>query len=114
MRNRVSVTQSEVRAAQNEISFREANEKLGDKRTELAVEGRTPFLCECSDARCTELIRLTLPEYEHVRAEPTWFLVAVGHDPGAGSIAEEHDGYAIVKKTGVAGELAEDEDPRSD
>src|SRR5262249_4947489 len=80
MRNRVPVTQSEERAAQNEISFREANEKLNDKRAKLGVEGLTPFLCECSDPHCTELIRLTLPDYEDVRSHPARFLVAVGHN----------------------------------
>jgi hypothetical protein len=105
---------SEERAAKNEISFREANERLGEKRVELDAAGRTPFLCECSDARCTELVRLTLAEYERVRSNPRWFLVASGHDPGASRAAEERGGYAIVEKTGVAGAIAEEQDPRSE
>jgi hypothetical protein len=114
MRNAHAVTQSEQRAARNEISFREANEKLGDKRVELSASGLTPFLCECSDPRCTEVIRLTLVEYEHVRSQPTWFVVAAGHDPGGGKSVEEHDHYAVIEKTGVAGSIAEDEDPRDE
>ena len=108
------MTTSEERAAKNEISFREANERLGAKRAELAAEGRTPFLCECSDPRCTDLVRLTLAEYERVRSNPRWFLVAAGHDPGASRNAEEHDAYEIVEKTGVAGAIAEEQDPRSE
>ena len=108
------MTTSEERAAKNEISFREANERLGEKRVELDAEGRTPFLCECSDPRCTDLVRLTLAEYERVRSNPRWFLVAAGHDPGASRNAEEHDAYAIVEKTGVAGAIAEEQDPRSE
>ena len=104
--------QSEERAAQNEIVFREANEKLGEKRVELDVGGPTPFLCECSDPDCTQVIRLTLQEYEHVRSNPTWFLVAAGHEPVDGRPAEEHGEYAILEKTGVAGAMAEDENPR--
>ena len=90
------MTPSEERAAKNEISFRKANERLGEKRAELDAEGRTPFLCECSDPRCTELVRLTLAEYERVRSNPRWFLIAGDHDPGASRTAEEHGAYAIV------------------
>ena len=108
------MTTSEERAAKNEISFREANERLGEKRVELDAEGRTPFLCECSDPRCTELVRLTLAEYERVRSNPRWFLVAAGHDPGASRTTEEHGAYEIVEKTGVAGAIAEEQDPRSE
>jgi hypothetical protein len=92
MRNSPPVTQSEERAARNEISFREANEKLGEKRVELDAGGQTPFLCECDDPRCTQVILLTLRQYEHVRSNATWFLVAVGHDSGGGRMAEEHAG----------------------
>ena len=109
-----AVEQSEARAAKNEISFREANEKIGEKRTELDVDGPTPFLCECSDPRCTEVIRLTLREYEHARSNATWFVVALGHDADGGTPVEESDTHAIVKKTGIAGLMAVDEDPRGE
>ena len=113
MEPRGRVTQSEERAARNEVSFREANEKLGEKRLELGAEGRTPFLCECSDPECTELLRLTRAEYERVRSTANWFVTAVGHDCEAGRIVQEHDGYAVVEKRGVAGRIAEEENPRT-
>ena len=103
--------QSEERAARNEVSFREANERLGAKRVELGADGRTPFLCECSDPECTELIHLTLEEYEHVRAHPTWFVAVTGHDAELGTV-EAHEDYTIVAKSGVAGAIATDQDPR--
>ena len=108
------MTPSENRAAKNEISFRRANERLGEKRVELDAEGLAPFLCECSEPRCTELIRLTLGEYEHVRSQPTWFLVAAGHDAGAGTPREDHGAYAIIEKTGAAAEIAEEHNPRDE
>ena len=107
------MTQSEARAARNEAHFREANERLGEKRIQLDADGLTPFICECSDPACTELIRLTLAEYEHVRSNPTWFVTASGHDADFGTAAQEHDRYAIVEKSGVAGRIAEEEDPRT-
>src|SRR3954468_14706361 len=38
-----------------------------------------PFICECAEERCSELVRLTLEEYEQVRANPRWFINAPGH-----------------------------------
>ena len=75
-------TQSEERAARNEVLFREANEKLSDKRKELELDGETPFLCECGDPECTELRPpVASSEYEHVRSRANWFLSrAVDHD----------------------------------
>jgi hypothetical protein len=102
---------SEEQAARNEILFREANEKIGEKLHELALDGRTPYLCECEDPTCTELIRLALEEYEHVRSRANWFVVAAGHDD-ATQQAESHTGYDIVEKTGLAGRIAEEENPR--
>jgi hypothetical protein len=105
-------TQSEERAARNEVFFREANEKLGVKRQDLAIEGLTPFLCECGDPTCTELVRLSLEQYEHVRTQANWFLLRAGHHALNARQVEEHDGYVIVEKSGIAGRIAKEEDPR--
>ncbi len=107
------VTQSEERAARNEVAFREANERLSDKRTELDADGRTPFLCECSDPECTELLRLSHAEYERVRSRANWFVVAVDHDRESGQVIQDHDGYAVIEKRGAAGRIAEEENPRT-
>ena len=106
------VEQSQERAARNEVSFREANEKLGDKRTELGAHGKTPFLCECSDPECTELLQLSFAEYERVRSRANRFVTAVGHDAGSGRVVEERDGYTVIEKGGVAGRIAEEENGR--
>jgi hypothetical protein len=103
---------SEEQAARNEIIFREANERLDEKRHELDVDGQTPYLCECEDPTCTELIRLAIADYEHVRSQANWFLVAAGHDDETRRHAGSHKGYEIVEKTGLAGRIAEEENPR--
>jgi hypothetical protein len=102
----------EERAARNEVLFREANEKLGEKRQELDLHGRTPFVCECGDSTCTELVRLALEDYEHVRSHPTWFLIAAGHYADSARPVEDHGSYVIVEKFGVAGRIAEEENAR--
>ena len=105
--------QTEQRAARNEVYFREANEKLGEKRLELDIGGLTPFLCECGDPSCTELVVLRLAEYEHVRSQGNWFMLATGHGgEEAGTTIEEHGAYVIVEKHNIAGRIAREENPR--
>jgi hypothetical protein len=110
--NAMGVTQSEERAARNEVLFRDANEKLGQKRQELDIDGRTPFLCECADPECVELIRLSLEQYERVRGHASWFVLTAGHDEPDAEQVEDHGDYVIVEKVGVARRIAEEEDPR--
>jgi hypothetical protein len=108
------VTTSEERKAENEAAFREANEHISDAERELRPPlERVPYLCECDDASCRQPIRLARDEYELVRSDPTWFVIADGH-PSDGDAVREADGYKVVRKTGVAAEIAVDLDPRSD
>jgi len=37
------------------------------------------FLCECSLPHCTEKLKLTLREYEQIRADSGRFVIAPGH-----------------------------------
>jgi hypothetical protein len=103
------------RAARNESVFREANERIERRLEDLSLEhGRSPFLCECEDETCSEVVRLTLTEYEHVREHPRRFLVAPGHDTGEAEIVETHDRYVVVEKEGETGKIAAELDPRRD
>ena len=67
---------------QNQELFRHANERLHERIVAIAQDGqRIPFLCECGDPTCTELVRLSLEQYEHIRTHANWFLLATGHEP---------------------------------
>lgn len=102
------------RAARNEAVFREANELIEERRSELtAVAGRTPFLCECSDVFCKGLIALTLEEYEFVRAKPNRFILQPGHETAEATVVEATDRYVIVEKHGVSQRVAEETNPRA-
>ena len=101
-----------VRIAKNESMFRAANEQI-----ELEAEVRgdfadaVQFVCECPDPSCTELVELTLDEYERVRTGPRRFFVLPGHQAlavqaGAAVVVEERDGVCIADKIGIAGEVA--------
>jgi hypothetical protein len=99
--------------AENESSFRRANERLEKRFRELNAEGLTPFLCECGDAACTQVIRLTLDEYEAVRAHGTHFAIVPGHQIlEAERIVEENGRYDVVEKTDPGRRVAVARDPR--
>jgi hypothetical protein len=73
-----------------------------------------PFVCECADRGCSELVRLDLDEYEEIRANSRHFLSAPGHlaAEGAAVVVAERDGYVIVEKVGHAGDIVEALDER--
>ena len=102
-----------ARVAENESIFRRANEKLEERFRELEAEGLTPFLCECGDATCTQVIRLTLAEYEGVRSHAAHFAIVSGHQIlVAERVVERNERYDVVEKTDVGRQVAEARDPR--
>ena len=105
----------ERRKAENEAIFRDANERIRDARVELlSTTGPTPFLCECSAPECRTIVMLELADYEFARSNARHFIVADGHPDGGGDPVRDGDGYTIVAKDGVAGEVAEATDPRAE
>lgn len=103
---------TERRKAENEAIFREANEKIHSARIELLdAKGPTPFLCECSQPGCREVVLLELADYEFTRADATRFVVAHGHLEDA-DVVRTGQGWAIVAKGGPAAEVAQATDPR--
>ena len=104
---------SEEQAGRNEVSFREANEQINRKGGELAFAGRLPFLCECEEPTCTEIVQLTAAEYERARSNARWFLMTPGHQSRASEPIETSGRFMIVEKNGLEGEIAEQVDPRS-
>ena len=90
------------RIVENNYTFREANEQIRAKADEYdAPVERVPFLCECPVPSCTEILRLTLAEYEDVRANPRRFFTAPGYEQADAAVAHvvsrEID-YVIVEK----------------
>jgi hypothetical protein len=106
-----SSVDQEKRAA-NEAAFREANERIRAVERELDPPlDHVPYLCECDDVSCHELIQLTAPEYEHVRESGAAFAIVPGHS-SQGDVIEEHDHYVVVCKRDGGGEVARALDPR--
>jgi hypothetical protein len=104
------------RVARNDAAFREANESIRATADGWRMTGRLPVICECADVGCSELLQLTGPEYEEVRADPRWFINAPGHQVNAQGwavVVGERGHYLIVEKIGEAGEIVEELDPRT-
>ena len=105
---------TKVRIAENQSRFREANEQIEAAADRMHLVDPVPFLCECPRPECTQLLRLSLDEYEEIRQHPRRFLTAPGHhdiavESGAAVLIEEIEGrYSIVEKVGIAGEIADD------
>ena len=106
---------TQERVARNDALFREANEGIQQAATTYDVLEQIPFICECADENCRELLVLSMDEYEEIRGNPRHFLNAPGHvraGQGAAEVVDDRGRYTIVEKTGYAGQLVEKLDPR--
>jgi hypothetical protein len=112
------VNPSEERLARNEAIFREINERTRSLQQRFGPEDPTTsyeeFLCECGDQLCVERVKLTVEEYEGIRADSTQFVVRPGHSiQRIEHVVTKNDRYVVVVKLGDAAEVAADLDPRS-
>jgi hypothetical protein len=107
------------RQARNEALLREVNERINslDRRAERAGvtdAGSTfGFHCECGrGGGCTEMLWMTLSEYDKVRQQDDRFALVPGHEtPSLERVVERSDRYLIVDKVADAEPFVED-DPR--
>jgi hypothetical protein len=84
---------------ENEAVFRAANERLKDRLTLLEQNGRVPFICECSDANCLEVVDLALATYEDIRSQgEKRFFVLPGHNGDGEDVVGKGDGFVVVEK----------------
>lgn len=111
------------RQARNEALIREVNERIEDV-DRAAEEGRVDpgetvfeFLCECGvggdgDVGCEEYVRMTIREYEVVRAQDDRFVLSPGHEEDAlESVVIRTERYVVVDKRREAERFVAD-DPR--
>jgi hypothetical protein len=103
-----------TRLAENEVRFRDANERVGATARRLEIEEALPFICECGRTECTTVIRVLPADYERVRACPTRFLYAAAHDRGMPESrrVETLEHAIVVEKDGIPAQIAEAADPR--
>jgi len=86
-------------AIEIEQRFREANDAILGVAEELRVNIPVPFLCECGDPRCRQLIRIPWSEFEAVHDHRNRFMVVPGHELlETEDVVVETDRYTIVEK----------------
>jgi hypothetical protein len=93
------------RQARNESLFREVNDRIEELSADVEKQGIAPegglveFHCECGREGCAERVRMTVSEYEHVRAENDRFVLFPGHETTAmEAVVERSDRYVVVDK----------------
>jgi hypothetical protein len=107
------------RVAENQNAFRTANEQIEVKVDRIASDLELlPFICECPQPRCTEIVRLKRHEYENVRRRGNTFLVAPGHETvevdgtPVARVGHRFERYSLMVKIGEAAKKALELDPR--
>ena len=103
--------ESAERVARNNDIFRQANEQIHEAADSLRFDAPIPFLCECTNERCTEVVRLAAADYAEIRSHPRHFVIAPGHQTegdGHERVIGRRDGYETTEKVGEAGEIAEE------
>lgn len=102
------MSRSVERAAANEDAFRNANEEIDRTRGRLGLsERRTPYICECEEEKCTDVLLLTLTDYRYVRSSGRRFVLSPGHQNESDILLTEGDGFFVIEKTGAEGDLVE-------
>ena len=103
----------QIRAAKNQALFREVNERVEKLARDFGTSAPVSFVCECWDLECARQIELTHEEYEHVRSQPIWFVVAPWHVlPEVEKTVSSCSRFAIVEKVEAAVPVAVSGDPR--
>jgi hypothetical protein len=98
----------------NEVLFREINERV-EERVQSAASEETPLaiLCECADPDCAERITLTPGEYEAAHNDPAQFTIVPGHAAvDVEEVIARNERFEVVRKRGLAGDIAEELDAR--
>jgi hypothetical protein len=104
-------TEQQERIGQAQVSCRAENEAIQASADRLALLGPIPFVCECPNQTCAEIVRLSFDEYETVRQYPRLFFNVSGHEitsvtAGAERILAVVGNLTIVEKIGIAGDVA--------
>jgi hypothetical protein len=100
------------RLARNQALFREVNERLIELNDDVQ-NGPTVFVCECSNVDCAATMAIAREDYESVRAHPTFFAIAPGHEIlEIEKVIDRRNGFTIVQKV-TESDYAIETDPRS-
>jgi hypothetical protein len=100
--------------AENEILFRDVNERLAVEEQVTSPVELLELVCECTDRACVKVFTMPLAEYDWLRQDPHRFVVLPGHEaPAVEDVVERHAGFVVVEKHVEAHGLVEASDQRA-
>ena len=105
----MTADQAEIGNAQ--VGFRNANETIQASADRFTIERNIPFICECPDQNCSDVVNLSYDTYEAIRQSPRRFFNVSGHEKSSVAARAERivavmGELTIVEKIGVAGDVA--------
>ena len=99
--------------ANQQVIFREVNERIAELSDDWSETGVGLFVCECSDPACAEALEISPDQYERVRSNGARFVVVSGHQlPEVERVVETNEAFLVVEKIGAAAGIARASDPR--
>jgi hypothetical protein len=120
---------SEKRWVENEVVFRQANERVSkdvaSTKTIAKEEGQREFVkgiddtallfyCECADEKCRQRISLTFKEYTEQHHNSSQFILIPGHHiPEVERVVLDGDKFIVVEKYVTPPKEAEKLNPTS-
>jgi hypothetical protein len=105
-----SLRERERRSAQNQLLFREVNERIASLAERALLPEIAPIevTCECVDMSCTTRVQIPLHEFAEIDRATNRFLVVPGHElPDVEDVVERRDRFLIVSKRGAGADLVE-------
>jgi hypothetical protein len=94
----VPATQAEGSGLPRPAETRARNKRIATaaRTNRFDAQIAVPFICECSEPRCEDLIRLTLGQFDAARTEGDYF-VAPGHQIDGARIVRVRDGVWLYR-----------------
>lgn len=85
-------------SASRATTMRARNERIGAsaRRHHFAYDAPVPFLCECSEAACVDLVRITLEQYAAAR-ELADYIAAPGHQVDHATVVRVRDSHWLYR-----------------
>jgi hypothetical protein len=106
----------ELQGARTQSLFRDVNERVSEINEAFSIAlPLGDWVCECAKGDCSERVMLSHDDYERIRADPKLFFVFPSEDhvfEGIEEVVERNASYWVVRKQGLAGDLAAQVDPR--
>jgi hypothetical protein len=84
---------------ENQALFHATNARLKNRLGSLESGGRVPFVCECEDGDCMDVIEVSLDTFDAVHAVVGRFLLRPGHETGSDEdVVSRSAGHVVIQK----------------